>query len=435
MMARSNRREFLKRGAAAGVGLWVAGGSAWAQGKSPNEKLNIGCIGVEGKGASDMRGVASENIVAMCDIDDQSLARAAMRFPQAAKYNDFRKLLERKDIDAVVVSTPDHVHAFATNMALKLGKHVYCQKPLTHSVHEARMVAQTAARQKVATQMGNQGHEADNTRRIVELIRSGAIGPVREVHAWTNRPVWPQGIDRPSGTPPVPEHVHWDLWLGPSPERPYNPAYHPFKWRGWWDFGCGALGDMACHIMDPAFWALSLGSPSAVEAEGPPAHPETAPTWMIVRYEFPPRGEMPPVKVTWYDGGKRPPADLVEGERLVDNGLIFIGDQGKVYVPDTYGGKHMLLPKARFADFKAPEPYLANSPGPYAEWIAACKTGSPTGSNFANYAGPFTEMVLLGNVAYRAGRKIEWNASELKCSNCPDAERFIRLEYRRGWEL
>jgi predicted dehydrogenase len=282
--------------------------------------------------------------------------------------------------------------------------------------------------------MGNQGQSNDGARRTVELIQSGAIGPVREVHAWTDRPIWPQGIDRPSDTPPVPPDIHWDLWLGPAPERPYNPAYLPFKWRGWWDFGTGALGDMACHVLDVAFWSLKLGAPATVEAEGPPAHPESAPKWMIVHYEFLARGELPPVRLTWYDGGKRPPAELFEGEKAEDNGSLLIGDKGTLYLPDAYGESHKLLPAAKFADFKAPEPSLPSSPGHHAEWIAACKTGSATGSNFA-YAAALTEMVLLGNVAYRAGKKLEWDSAGIKARNCPEAEPLIRGEYRHGWSL
>jgi predicted dehydrogenase len=430
----TNRRAFLKQAAVTGAGLWVTGPGAFARRLSPNEKLNIGVIGVGGRGGANLQSVAGENIVALCDIDDQTLAKAAAGFPRAAIYSDFRKLLDRKDIDAVVVSTPDHMHAFATTMALAQGRHVYCEKPLTHSVSEARAVAEAAARRKVATQMGNQGHSNDGARRTVELIQSGAIGPVREVHAWTDRPIWPQGIDRPMDTPPVPATGHWDLWLGPAPERPYNPAYLPFKWRGWWDFGTGALGDMACHVMDVAFWSLKLGPPATVEAEGPSVHPESAPKWMIIHYDFPARGDLPPVKLTWYDGGKRPPAELFEGQKLEDNGSLFIGDKGKLYLPDAYGERHKLLPESQFAGFKAPEPSLPDSPGHHAEWIAACKTGSATGSNFA-YAGALTEMVLLGNVAYRAGKKLEWDGAAMKATNCPEADPLLRREYRRGWSL
>lgn len=428
------RREFLKQTALTGAGLWLGGRSVWSQSRSPNEKLNLGIIGVGGQGGSNIEGVRSENIVALCDIDEGPLAKAAAKFPKAAIYHDFRRLLERNDLDAVVISTPDHTHAVAAAWAMQQGRHVYCEKPLTHSVYEARYLADLAARKRVATQMGNQGHSGAGSRRLVELVRSGVIGPIREVHSWTDRPIWPQGIDRPTDTPPVPPTVHWDLWLGPAPARPYHPAYHPFRWRGWWDFGTSALGDMGCHVLDGAFWALNLGAPTSVEAEGPPVHPETAPKWMIVRYEFPARGEMPPVKLTWYDGGRRPPAELFEGQRISDNGTLFIGEKGKIYVPDAYGGAHRLLPAEKFADFQPPPPTIPDSPGHHQEWILACKTGSSTGTNFA-YAAALTEMVLLGNVAYRAGKKLEWFSGTLEAVNCPEARAFIRREYRRGWSL
>ena len=430
----TSRREFLKQTAVTGVGLWVTGRMAWGESKSPNEKLNIGVIGVGGRGDADLHAVASENIVALCDIDDHALDRAMMQFPKAARYNDFRKLLERKDIEAVVVATPDHVHAFATTLALSQRRHVYCEKPLTHSVYEARHVAELAAQQKVATQMGNQGHSNDSSRRIVEIVQAGAIGPVREVHAWTDRPIWPQGLTRPTDTPPVPENIHWNLWLGPALERPYNPAYLPFKWRGWWDFGTGALGDMACHVMDVPYWALKLQHPTTVEVEGPPPLPESGPKWEVIHYEFPARGDMPPVKLTWYDGGKKPPSDLFEGQVVVDNGSLLIGEKGKLYLAGSYGERYKLLPEKDFAEYKPPEPTIPNSLGHHAEWIQACKTGSATGSHFG-YAGPLTEMVLLGNVASRAGKKIEWDSKAMKVTNCPEAEPFIRLTYRDGWSL
>jgi predicted dehydrogenase len=429
-----NRREFLKQTTAAGVGLWATGLGSTVRAQSPNERLNLGVIGVGGRGAANLRGVRTENIVALCDVDDEMLARAAMNFPMAAKYQDFRKMLERRDLDAVVVSTPDHCHAFAAVMAMEQGRHVYCEKPLTHSPYEARLMAATAYRKKVATQMGNQGHSSASTRRIVELLESNVIGPVREIHAWTNRPIWPQGIDRPADSPPVPSTLQWDLWLGPAPERPYNPAYHPFKWRGWWDFGTGALGDMACHVLDAAFWGLRLGAPTTVEAEGPPVHPETAPPWMIVRYEFPARGDMPPVKLTWYDGGKLPPAELVDGQRVERNGTLYIGDKGKLYVPDEYNGRFRLLPESSFSGFTPPEPWIPPSVGHYPEWIAACKGGSPAGSNFG-FAGPLTETVLLGIAAYRVGKKITWNPMTMEAVGCPEAKPFIQREYRKGWSL
>jgi predicted dehydrogenase len=428
------RRDFLKQAGATGVGLWAAGQYGFAQEQSPNEKLNIGVIGVGGQGGSNLRNVSSQNIVALCDVDGETLARAAARYPKAATYQDYREMLDRNDIDAVVVSTPDHTHAMAAALALAQKRHVYCEKPLTHSLFEARVLTEGAKLYKVATQMGNQGHSSDGVRRVVELVEAGVIGPIREAHVWTDRPIWPQGIDRPAETPSVPSTLRWDLWLGPAPERPYNPAYHPFRWRGWWDFGTGALGDMGCHNMDPAFWALKLGAPTAVEAEGPPVHPETAPKWMIVRWQFPERDGMPPLTLTWYDGGKRPPEELFEGQRVNDNGSLFIGDKGKLYLRGSYGENFRLLPASKFADFEMPERTIPSSIGHHEEWIEACKRGTPTGSNFV-YAGALTEMILLGNVAYRIGERIEWDSKNLRVKNVKAAEELIRPEIRKGWNV
>jgi len=435
-----SRRELLQKAALAS-GLAALGG-VWTEraaraSRSPNEKLNVACIGVGGMGGADLSAVSSDpsvHIVALCDVDEARAAGAFNRFPSAKRYFDYRKMLEKEknNIDAVTVSTPDHHHAPASVMAMKLGKHVYCQKPLTHSVYEARVMAETARKHRVVTQMGTQGHPSYT--RLVELIQTGAIGPVSEVHVMTDRPIWPQGIDRPTDTPPVPPTLHWDIWLGPAPERPYHPAYHPFAWRGWWDFGTGALGDMACHLMDGAFWALKLTHPTTIEAEGEPHHPESGPKWAIIRYEFPRRGDLPPVKLTWYDGGKMIPADLLEGVQLPKdfNGSLFIGEKGKILQP--HGGEPKLLPEAAFKDFQGPEPFLPRSPGHYKEWIDACRNGGTTGSNFA-YAGPFTEAVLLGNVAFRVGKKIQWDARRLKATNCPEADPYIRRQYRKGWSL
>ncbi|MGQ9525829.1 MAG: Gfo/Idh/MocA family protein [Armatimonadota bacterium] len=432
------RRELLERAAIAGATVAVGGFRLAEAGpapkrKSPNEKLNIAGIGVGGMGANDINAVSTENIVALCDVDDAYAAKTFQRYPKAKKYHDFREMLEKeKSIDAVVISTPDHVHAVATAMAIKLGKHVYCQKPLTRTVSEARAITELARKYKVTTQMGNQGHPS--YVRLVELIQSNVIGPVTEVHVWTDRPIWPQGLSRPAETPPVPPTLKWDLWLGPIKERPYHPAYHPFAWRGWWDFGTGALGDMACHLMDGAFWALKLKYPTTVEAEGEPRLPESGPLWSIVRYEFPRRGDMPPVRLTWYDGGKLPSADLLEGVQLPkgSNGSLFIGEKGKILV--EHGAPPRLLPESKFADVKLPDPYLPRVDDHYQEWVRACKTGGPTGSNF-DYAGPMTEAILLGNVAFRVGQKITYDARRMKAVNCPEADRYINHEYRKGWSL
>lgn len=425
-----HRRDFLKQTGLLG-GAVLAGGYfsslPAAESRSPNEKLNIGCIGTANQARFSLDNVRGENIVALCDIDDNYLGRAAAEFPSAAKFNDFRKLLEHPNLDAVTVCTPDHVHAPATVMALRLGNHVYCEKPLTHDVYEARRVAQAAAESKKATQMGTQIHASDNYRRVVEIIQSGAIGPVREVHTWAGRQ-WGGG-DRPQDTPPVPPHLHWQLWLGPAPERPYHPSYLPANWRKWWDFGGGNLADMACHHMDLPFWALKLRAPSTIEAEGPAVHPETCPLGLIVRYEFPTRGDLPPLKLTWYDGDKIPPT--IHNIATGGGGNIFVGERGMLRA--DYGS-WKLYPESDFVGYRPPEPTIERSIGHHAEWIRACKTGSPTTCNF-DYSGALTEAVLLGDVAYRLGQRLEWDAEQLKAKNCPAADALLRRPYRKGWEL
>jgi predicted dehydrogenase len=391
-------------------------------------------IGVAGKGTDNIQSVSSQNIVALCDVDETNLLKVAAKFPAAKKYRDFRKLLEQKDIDAVVITIPDHCHAVAAMAAMKLGKHVYCEKPLAHSVYEVRQMTLAAREHKVATQMGNSGHSSEGTRQVVEWIQAGAIGPVREVHAWTDRPIWPQGIARPSETPEVPSTLDWDLWLGPAPARPYHKAYHQFNWRGWWDFGTGALGDMGCHVIDAAFWALGLGSPSTVEAESSPVNRETAPLWAIIRYEFPAKGTRPAVKFVWYDGGKQPSRELTEtpaDQKLDTNGLLFVGDKGKLFFPRR---TPRLLPDSAMKNFQPPPPTIPRSIGHHAEWFAACRGDKPAGSNF-EHAGPLTEMVLLGNIALRVGRKIEWDGPNLQVRNAPEAAQYVRREYRKGWSL
>jgi predicted dehydrogenase len=429
---RISRRRFLQSSTALSAAALFAGPSL-LRGRDLNGKLNIGMIGLGGKSADNLKGIAGENVVALCEVDARSLDRVAAQYPNATRHQDFRRMLEQKDIDAVVVTTPDHIHTVASMAAIKFGKHVYCEKPLTHSVWEARELRKAARQYKVATQMGNGGHASDALREAVEWLQAGVIGKVREVHAWSNRPIWPQGIERPKDTPTAPDQIDWDLWIGPAPMRPYHPAYHPFKWRGWWDFGTGALGDMGCHIIDTAFWALDLGAPSTVEAESSGANEETAPTWSIVRYQFPARGALPAVKLTWHDGGKLPPRELTElpaDQKLTDNGSLFIGDKGKLLF--ERGKPLRILPERK--GFTPPPKQVPRSPGHYKEWIEACKGGSPAMSNF-DYAGPLTEMVLLGNVALRVGRKIEWDSEALRVSNIPEAARFIRREYRQGWSL
>jgi predicted dehydrogenase len=455
-MTRRNRRQFLRDTGLAGVGFWVAGGLSLAADKdSPNGRLNIACVGVGGKGGSDTDQAGEVgNVVALCDVDDRTLNGKARKFPQAKKYNDFRKMLSEMggQIDAVTVSTPDHTHAPAAMMAIKMKKHVYCQKPLTHTVAEARALREAARANKVCTQMGNQGTAENGLREAVEVIRSGAIGPVREAHVWTNRPIWPQApkiTARPKREDPVPEYLHWDEWLGPAPFRPYvgNRTYHDFAWRGWWDFGTGALGDMACHTANMAFMALKLGYPTSVVAENGEINPETYPAWATITFQFPARGDMPPVKFVWYEGKKTPdspqnlpPKELFKGEKPVDSGSLLVGEKGTLYSPNDYGARYILLPKKEFVGYKKPERTLPRNGkgdlGMKQEWARAIKENKPeiALSNF-DYAAMLTETILLGNVAMRAGKKLEWDGPNLKFTNAPEANKLLKTEYRSGWTL
>ena len=441
-----SRRELI-RGSAAAAAMTIVPASVFAgQGRTPpSEKLNIAGIGVGGQGSWDLENVSSENIVALCDVDWDRAADTFKRYPQAAKYRDFRVMLEKeKGIDAVVVATPDHNHAVATMMAIKLGKHVYCEKPLTRTVREARAIAAAARQTKVATQMGNQGMAFEGNRLINEWIWDGAIGQVREVHAWSDRPThngqlfWAQGIERPKETPPVPSTLDWDLWLGPAPYRPYHPAYVPFAWRGWWDFGSGGLGDMGIHNLAPVFSALKLGAPSSVYASSTLVYKETLPLACTVHYEFPARGDMPPVKLHWYDGGMLParPDELEENRELsAEDGLIFVGDKGKMYVEGWGGNSPRLIPEEKMKAYKPPPKTLPRSIGHHEEWIAACKTGSATRSNF-DFAGPLTEAVLLGTVCVRTGgKRLLWDSENMKITNVPEANEYLHYEYRSGWTL
>ncbi|MFH1267542.1 MAG: Gfo/Idh/MocA family oxidoreductase [Planctomycetota bacterium] len=427
-----NRRDFLKisaTGAAAvSSGVWSELGAA--ESKSPNEKLNIACVGTANRAAGDINGVKGENIVALCDVDKNYLDRAAAQFPDARTYVDYREMIEKEapKLDAVVVATADHHHAPATIRAIRAGLHAYCEKPLTHTVQESRLVAEAAKKHGVATQLGTQIHAVDNYRRVVEIIESGAIGDVTEVHVWVGKG-WGGG-ERPEGGQDPPATLNWDLWLGPAPERPFWPGiYHPGNWRRWWDFGSGTLGDMACHYMDLPFWALKLRHPTHCETEGPEVHPETCPLGLIVRYQFPEREGLPPVGLTWYDGNLIPRE--VAGERVPGSGVMFVGNEGKMFA--DYGS-HRLFPTEKFANYKPPEPTIPPSIGHHAEWIKASKDGSPTTCNF-DYSGALTEAVLLGTVAYRTGEKLEWDAANLQATNCPAADKYIRKEYRPGWEV
>jgi predicted dehydrogenase len=430
---------------------------------SANEKLNLAGIGIGGQGAGDLSQMESENIVALCDVDKNYAAPVFKKYPRAKQFTDYRKMLEEmKEIDAVVVATPDHHHACAAMEAIKRGKHVYCEKPLTHSVWEARQLAKAAREAKVATQMGNQGQASEQTRRLCEFVWSGAIGKVLEAHVWTDRPsqglfdeYWPQGVGRPADSPPVPATLDWDLWLGPAPQRPYHPAYLPFKWRGWWDFGTGALGDIGCHAMDPVFRALKLGAPLSVHASSTRVNQETFPLGSTVTYQFPARSasaqpinchikglsgaqagamDMPPCKVVWYDGGLRPPRPeaLPDGEQMASNGRLLIGEKGFLL-------GNTLYPVSRAKEVGELAPTIPRSSGHYQEWIQACKGGKPAGSNF-DWAGPLTESVLLGNVALRIQlredltlSKLHWDPATFRFTNLEEANQFLRREYRAGW--
>ncbi|NIA12571.1 MAG: Gfo/Idh/MocA family oxidoreductase [Nitrospiraceae bacterium] len=435
------RRTFLgQTAAAAGLFTIVPRHAVAGSGETPpSEKLNVAGIGAGGQAAHDLDKVSRySNIVALCDVDEKQARESFERWPDAAKYKDYRVMLDKqKDIDAVVVATPDHIHAPAAIAAMELGKHVYVEKPMAHNIYEVRRMMEVARRTKVATQMGNQGHSFYGCRVLRTWIEAGVAGKVREIHSWTNRPTWPQGIDRPADTPPVPPTLDWNLWLGPAPERPYHPAYVPRNWRGWCDFGTGALGDMACHIMDGPFWSLDLGFPTRVEAEVSGPSIESYPKWSIIRYEFPKRGKMPPLTYTWYDGGKMPerPDELEEERRMGDSdgGSLLIGDKATI-MTGTYGGGVRVIPETKMKALKRPKVKYPRSPGQHEEWIEACKGGKPAGSNF-EYAGQLTEMVLLGVLALRTGGVIEWDAKNMKATGLPEADPFIRREHREGWRV
>ncbi|NIA12802.1 MAG: Gfo/Idh/MocA family oxidoreductase [Nitrospiraceae bacterium] len=441
--ARISRRFFMLGTAAAAAGCATQATGAARRVRrsvSPNEKLNIAGIGVGGQGGRDIDAVSSENIVALCDVDDAHAARTYARYPQAKKYRDFRVMLEKeKDIDAVVIATPDHLHAVVAMAAIRMGKHVYCEKPLTHSVYEARVLAKAAREAGVATQMGNQGQASVESRILGELIRDGAIGNVREVHGWSNRypRISPRGMGRPAGSSPVPDTLDWDLWLGPAAYRPYVAgAYLPFVWRGWWDFGSGVLGDIGCHNFAALFKALNLGAPASVEAASthaqcpPEIRDESAPVASVVHFDFAAEGKRPAFTLTWHDGGLMPrrPGELEPDREMGGgDGMLYIGDKGTIL-------NHRLIPEAKMIEYGRPPEIFPRSPGHHQEWIDACKGGEPAGSNF-DVAGPLTEAVLLGNIAIRTGKKLFWDSPSMTVTNVPEANPYVNPPYREGWSL
>ncbi len=465
---RTTRRAFLHRAgfitALTVVPRYVLGGSGHTP---PSEKINLGFVGCGGQGMILMKGFLQEpdvNILAVCDVEEAAdyskfdykgmagrgparklveeyyAAADSSALKQCRTYTDFRKMLdEQKDIDAVVIATPDHWHALICISAIRAGKHVYCEKPLARTIYEVRQITQAAAQSNLATQMGNHGRSGEGPRLTCEWIADGAVGPVREVHAWTEFYSWTDGPERPKDTPPVPSTLNWDFWLGPAPQRPYHPAYHPHNWRAWWDFGTGALGDFACHHLDPALWALKLDHPTTVEAEFRGGGPEHVPSASKIHYHFDARGDMPPVELYWYDGGLEPerPPEL-EPQRMMGsrgNGIIIVGDKGKI-MGGGWGESPRLIPEARMKAYKQPPKTIPRIPGGnhLRDWLRACKTGQPACSDF-RIAGPVTEAILLGNVAIRSGQKLYWDPVNLKAGNARNAEQFIYPQYQHGWTL
>ncbi len=424
-----NRRQIL-RGATAAGGLLFLPGFTGATSYAANNKLNVAVIGIGGQGRSNLNGASGENIIALCDVDDERAGDAYVKFPKAKKFYDYRVMLDKigSEIDAVTVSTPDHTHAHAALMAMRMGKHCYCEKPMAHTVSEVRAMTKVAHEMKLATQLGVQRHTILNMHRIIEIIQSGAIGEVREVYS---RVGGDRGMPEPPTTfPPVPKHLKWDLWLGPAKSRPYSPEYCPYKWRFWWDFGTGETGNWGCHILDIPYWALKLGHVTKVSASGPAVDEQRTPKAMFVKYEFPARGDMPPVILHWSHTNK--PFPILEERGIPSSGNnVFVGSKG-ILVCDF--NKRKLYPEADFADFQAPPMTIPDSPGFHQEWINACKGGEPATCNF-DYTGPMTETVLLGNLAYRIGEEFEWDAKTMNAKGCPDAEPFLRPEYRKEWKI
>ena len=412
---------------------------------APSERMNIAGIGIGGMGAGNLRNMETDNIVALCDVDKNYVARTIQRYPDAKLFVDFREMLDKqKDIDGVMIATPDHTHAVISMAAMRAGKHVYCQKPLTHNVYEARTLAKTAKEAGVATQMGIQGHSGEGIRLICEWIWAGLIGEVREVDAYCSLTYYPWGhaswssqwSERPKETPPVPTGLDWDLWIGPAHMRPYHRAYHPRTWRCWWDFGSGMMGDRGVHTFDPIFWPLKLTAPTSIDATTCGNTPEVHPLSAIVTYHFPARGDLSPVKLTWYEGTRPPrPADLEDGRRLpAEGGVVFKGTKGSIMC-GVYGNSPRIIPEAKMQAAERPEKTIPRVQGSHEQdWIRACKSGEPAGADFS-YSGPLAEACCLGNIAQRVDTRVEWDAENMKVTNLPDANKYIRTEYRTGWEL
>jgi predicted dehydrogenase len=450
------RRSFIGTAATAAAGFMIVprhvlGGPGF---QAPSDTLNIGCVAVGGKGFSDTQAMSTENIVALCDVDDMKMAEfmtsdqhppdKKAKYEKAVKYRDWRKMLDgEKKLDAITVSTPDHNHAVIAMAAMKMGKHVFIQKPLTHTIKEARLLGEEAKKRNLVTQMGNQGHSKEGARLICEWIWDGAIGDVTEVHVWTNRPIWPQGVDAPREIPSVPPNLDWDVWLGPAQWRPYHPALTHFVWRGWFDYGTGALGDMGAHLIDQPFWALKLGHPTTVQASSSKPTKDSYPVAEIVTYQFPERGSMPPVKMVWYDGGLMPPrpmASIIEDGRMMGDdggGVLFVGKKGMIMC-STYGENPRILPESLMRDYKRPEKTIPRSPGIAEEWIAAIKAGKKSTTDIPTYSGPLTEVMLLGNIAMRfrdSKAILQWDPVKMEFPNLPEANPFVHKNYRLGWSL
>ena len=440
MPRKSSRRAFMQEAGAIGIGLWAAGGVRAEESKSANEVVRFACIGIGGKGDSDSGDAGARgDVVAICDIDDARLENAgSKKFPKAKRFNDYRKMFDEmaKNVDAVTVSTPDHHHMLASYMAIKNGLACFTQKPLTHSVWEARFLAEAAKEAKVATQMGNQGTSESALREAAAYIKSGKLGTIKEVHVWTNRPIWAQGGPRPPAAT-APENVHWDLFIGPAPFREYGPGYHPFAWRGWWDFGTGALGDMACHTFNMPFMGADLKNPTSIEAEHSGHNKDSYPAWSVIKFAFPATDLRPAIPVTWYDGGKKPDPALFNGKELPASGALVVGEKDTLYGHGDYCGSWSLLSGAK------PEKVdFVKSIGHFDEYVRAIKGGEPAVSNFPNYAGPLTETILLGNLAVWCGKgpnsdgkKVEWDSKNLRATNAPELDVIIKPPYREGWTV